>query len=85
LTEQSKWINWRNPQTEFRFMKVNNNNTGGQLLLVLRLYITVALQQKTANFNVAVASRQMQWSALTEESKWINRRNPQTDSLHKKQ
>jgi hypothetical protein len=33
------------------------------------IHISVALQQKTAHFKVAVASRQMQWSALTEESK----------------
>jgi hypothetical protein len=26
------------------------------------IHISVALQQKTANFNVAVASRPMQWS-----------------------
>ena len=41
----------------------------GQLQVVLRLYISVALQQKTANLKVAIASRQMQWSALTEEKK----------------
>jgi hypothetical protein len=34
--------------------------------LVFRLYISVALQQKTANFKVAIGSRLMQWSALTE-------------------
>jgi hypothetical protein len=37
--------------------------------LVLRLYISVAQQQKTGNFKVAFASREMQWSALTEEKK----------------
>ncbi len=37
-----------------------------QLLDVLRLYISVALQQKTANFKVAILSRQMQWGASTE-------------------
>ena len=35
--------------------------------MVLRLYISVALQQKTGNFKVAIGSRLMQWSALTEE------------------
>jgi hypothetical protein len=40
---------------------------GGQLLDVLRLHISVALQQKTANFKVAKDSRPMQWSVLTEE------------------
>ena len=34
--------------------------------MVLRLHISVALQQKTANFKVAPHSRVMQWSALTE-------------------
>ena len=29
-------------------------------------HISVALQQKTANFKVAFASREMQWGALTE-------------------
>jgi hypothetical protein len=47
--------------------KNNNNNKGGQLLDVLRLHISVALQQKTANFKVAIANRPMQWSVLTEE------------------
>ncbi len=34
--------------------------------MVLRLCISVALQQKTANFKVAFLSRPMQWSELTE-------------------
>ena len=54
-------------QKEFRFIKNNNNNKGRQLLVVLRLHISVALQQKTGNFKVAIASRPMQWSHLTEE------------------
>ncbi len=58
-------------QKEFRFIKNNNNNNnnnkGRQLLFVLRLYISVALQQKTANFKAAIANRVMQWSFLTEE------------------
>jgi hypothetical protein len=55
-------------QTEFRLSlhKNNNNNKGGQLPDVLRLHISVALQQKTANFKVAIPSTLMQWSALTE-------------------
>ena len=53
-------------QTEFRFIKTIKMR-GRHIPNVLRLYISVALQQKTANFNVATASRQMQWSALTEE------------------
>ena len=42
---------------------------GGQLLAVLRLYISVAQQQKTGDFKVAIDSRLMQWSAMTEEKK----------------
>jgi hypothetical protein len=38
---------------------------GGILPFVLRLYISVPLQQKTANFKVASV---MQWSGLTEEN-----------------
>ena len=54
-------------QTEFfRFIKNNNNYKGRQLLVVLRLDISVALQQKTANFKMAPESRLMQWSAMTE-------------------
>jgi hypothetical protein len=55
-----------------KMMKINegqreDNSKGRQLLAVLRLYISVALQQKTANFKVTFASRLMQWSALPEE------------------
>jgi predicted DNA-binding protein (UPF0251 family) len=52
-------------QTEFRFMKTINV-IRGELPAFLRLYISVAQQQKTANMKVAIASRQMQWSLLTE-------------------
>ena len=45
----------------------NDSNWGGQLQAVLRLYISVALQQKTGNFKVAIPNRLMQWSTLTEE------------------
>ncbi len=34
--------------------------------MVLRLYISVALQQKTGNFKAAIAGREMQWSELPE-------------------
>jgi hypothetical protein len=37
--------------------------------VVLRLYISVALQQKTANFKAAINGGLMQWSALTEEKR----------------
>ena len=47
--------------------KNNNNNKGRQLLQVLRLYISVALQQKTGNFKVAILSTEMKWGALPEE------------------
>ena len=54
-------------QTEFRFIKTMIIIIRGrQLLVFLRLYISVALQQKTANFKVAILGRVMQWSALTE-------------------
>ena len=54
-------------QKEFRFIKTIIIIGGRQLPVVLRLYISVALQQKTGNFKMAIASRAMQWSALTEE------------------
>ncbi len=47
----------------------NNNNKGRQLRVVRRLYISVALQQKTANFKAAIGSGAMKWSLLTEEKK----------------
>jgi hypothetical protein len=45
----------------------NNTNKGRQLPAALRVYISVALQQKTANFKAAFHGRPMQWSVLTEE------------------
>jgi hypothetical protein len=39
----------------------------GQLLFVLRIHISVALQQKTAYFKAATQGRDMQWSHLTGE------------------
>jgi hypothetical protein len=53
-------------QKEFRFIKNNNHNKGRQLRAVLRLCISVALQQKTANFKAAIESRDMQWGFSTE-------------------
>ena len=54
-------------QTEFGLIKTIIIIRGGQLLLVLRLHISVALQQKTADFRAASVSRAMQWSEITEE------------------
>jgi hypothetical protein len=55
-------------QKEFRFIKtIMIIIRRGQLHEVLCLDISVALQQQTANFKVAFASRPMQWGALTEE------------------
>jgi hypothetical protein len=48
--------------------KNNNYNKGRQLHVVLRLFISVALQQKTANFKVAIRRRVMQWGLFTEEN-----------------
>jgi hypothetical protein len=42
-----------------------DNNKGGQLPVGVRVHISVALQQKTANFKMAFAGRPMQWSALS--------------------
>ncbi len=53
--------------TEFRCHKNKNNKKGRQLPCVLRLHISVALQQKTANFKAAFVSRHEQWSVLTED------------------
>ncbi len=47
----------------------NDNNKEGQVLVVPRLHVSVALQQKTANFKLALASRPMQWSAVVTEEK----------------
>ena len=37
--------------------------------MFLRLYISIALQQKTGNFKVAITSREMQWGPLPEGKK----------------
>jgi hypothetical protein len=37
--------------------------------MVLRVHISIALEQKIGNFKIAKKSRQMQWSVLTEEKK----------------
>ncbi len=55
-------------QKEFRFIKtIIIINKGRQLLFILRLYISVALQQKTGNFKAVIRSREKQWGALPEE------------------
>jgi hypothetical protein len=56
-------------QTEFPKVSLhqnNNTNKGRQLHVVLCVHISIALQQKTANFKVAIHSRPMQWGGLTE-------------------
>ena len=63
LTEEKQKMNCAN---RVSLHKNNDNNKGRQLQVVLRLYISVALQQKTANFKAATGSRPMQWSGLTE-------------------
>ena len=47
-------------QEEVRFIKTIIIIRGRQLHAVLRLYISIALQQKTGNFKMAFASRVMQ-------------------------
>ena len=56
-------------QTELCFIKNNNDDKEGQLLPDMRLHISVALDQKTANFKVALFSRLVQWSACPEQKK----------------
>jgi hypothetical protein len=59
-------------QTKIRFIKTKilmkplGGGEGGQLPAVLRLQISVALQQKTGNFKMATMSRLVQWSEITE-------------------
>ncbi len=48
------------------FAQNYDDNKGRQLPVGVRVYISVALQQKTANFKVAIASRNMKRSVLTE-------------------
>ena len=67
-------------QTEFRFIKIIIT-TGRQLPVVLRIHISVALQQKTANFKAASDSRVMQWSETAEE-KQKNQRVPENDETN---
>jgi hypothetical protein len=49
--------------------KNHKDNKEGQLLPALCLDISVALDQKTANFKVALFSRLLQWSAMPEQKK----------------
>ncbi len=54
-------------QTQFRFISSKSNEKGREKLRgILRFYIRVALQQQTADFKMAIFSRPMQWSSLTE-------------------
>ncbi len=54
-------------QTQFRFISSKSNEKGREKIrAILRFYIRVALQQQTADFKVAIFSRPMQWSSLTE-------------------
>ena len=62
-----QWSGFTEEKQKNQLENNSNNNTGRQLPVVLRLYISVALQQKTANFKLAIPSRRMQWSPLTEE------------------
>jgi hypothetical protein len=61
-------------QAEFRFIEIIRGEVGGEgrggggLLPVFRLHISIALQQKTANFKAAIGSRRMQSSALPERN-----------------
>ncbi len=48
------------------FAQNYDDNKGRQLPVGVRVDISVALQQKTANFKVAIASRNMKRSVLTE-------------------
>jgi hypothetical protein len=61
--KESKRINLRKKS----FASLKKNNKGRQLRVVFRLYISIALQQKTANFKVAIPCRVMQCSPLPEE------------------
>jgi hypothetical protein len=53
--------------TRVSLHKNNQNNEGRKLLRVHRLQISFALEQKTANFKVAIGNRVVQGSLLTEE------------------
>jgi hypothetical protein len=54
-------------QTQSRFIQNNKNDKWREnLRVILRFYIRVELQQQTAGFKVAIFSRPMQWSSLTE-------------------
>jgi hypothetical protein len=47
--------------------KNNNKDSGKKLLAVPRIYISVVLQQNTANFEEAFGGGVMQWSFFSEE------------------
>jgi hypothetical protein len=68
LTEEKQKNQLALTRAKFRFIKaIIIIIRGGQLPPVFRLYISVALQQKTADFKLASGSRRMQRSPLTEE------------------
>ncbi len=50
----------------------NNNNNKRQLPVVVDMHISVVLEQKTANFKVAIANRVVQYSASTVEERQKN-------------
>jgi hypothetical protein len=54
-------------QIEFRFTETIIIKRGEQLLVALRLHVSFALDQKTANFKVAYKSRAVQWSVSAVE------------------
>ncbi len=62
--KKSKRINLRK-QSFASFKKTIMISCGGKLLAVLCLHISLALQQQTAGFKVAIVSRAMQWSVST--------------------
>ena len=71
LTEEKQKNELAQKKFRFNIIILITNNNERQLPDVLRLYIRIALQQKTANFKVAPESRGMQGSRLT-EGKHIN-------------
>ena len=59
-------------------------NKGGQLPMVFCLYISFAMQQKTANFKAATSSSIMQWSAFTEQGENNELAQPALRVIHTK-
>ena len=71
-----QWSAFTEGKQKNQLAQTENNNTikGGQLLVVLRLYISVALQQKTGNFKAAIVRRPMQWSDLSAARQIVSER-----------